>query len=157
MNLFCFASRNVKNIQIGIENQLWAVATLLNQQAMAARATKAHKYLKPGDYGLLYCNPLHSFTTPFIVRSYADPHRVVTSVWPEGWALPFKIQTLGNLSRQITAEEAEKRWPIVKKRMERINRRGGVSAAMNLTGTTVFVPTDISQEDWAQICHDLCI
>lgn len=40
MNLFCFASKNAKNIQIGIENQLWAVATLLNQQSMAARATK---------------------------------------------------------------------------------------------------------------------
>ena len=58
---------------------------------------------------------------------------------------------------QITAEEAEKRWHIVKKRMEKINRRGGVSAAMNMTGTTVFVPVDISQEDWAQICHDLCV
>jgi hypothetical protein len=41
--------------------------------------------------------------------------------------------------------------------MEAINRRGGVSAAMNMTGATVFVPVDISKEDWAHICADLCI
>jgi len=31
-----------------------------------------------------------------------------------------------------------------------------VSAAMNMTGATVFAPVDITQEDWRQICDDLC-
>jgi hypothetical protein len=30
-----------------------------------------------------------------------------------------------------------------------------VSAAMNITGTTVFVPTDVSTDDWALILGDL--
>ncbi|HQJ77305.1 MAG TPA: hypothetical protein PL083_03895 [Smithellaceae bacterium] len=156
MNLFCFACRNIKNIQIGIDHQLWAVSSLSNQQAMAQRATRARNYFHPGDYGLLYCNPLHSFTTPFIVRSHADPHRIVNNVWPEAWALPFKIETLGNMSKLVSAQEAELNWSIVNRRMEAINRRGGVSAAMNMTGATVFAPVDITQEDWRQICDDLC-
>lgn len=115
------ASKNIENIKIGIENQLWAVGTLLNQQSMAGRTTKAMKYLRPGDCGLLYCNPLHAFTTPFIAQSFADPEDVVNDVWQESWVLPFKIKTLGDLSRSVTGDEAKVRWDIVRKRSERNN------------------------------------
>lgn len=155
MDLFCFASKNIENIRIGIEHQLWAVATLLNQQTMAARRTKAQRYLHPGAFGVLYCNPLHAFTTPFIVRSRADLYSVVMDIWPEPWCLPFKIETLGNSERRMSAEEAAKRWPIVMQRLDANNGRGGISAAMNITGTTVFVPVSITGEDWEQICNDL--
>lgn len=155
MNLFCFASRSIENIRIGIEHQLWAVASLLNQQSMAARATKAERYLKPGDFGVLYCNPTHSFTTPFIIRSYADPVKVVLDVWPEPWRLPFQIETLGDLSRQIPSDVAAKHWPVARQRLEATGGRGGISAAMNITGTTVFVPVSISGADWERILEDL--
>jgi hypothetical protein len=155
MKLFCFASKNVENIQIGIENQMWAVGTLLNQQSMAGRVTKAERYLSTGDLGVLYCNPTHSFTTPFIVRSHADPDSVVLDVWPESWRLPFKIETLGNLSRQISGDLAGKHWPVLKRRLDANHGRGGVSAALNITGTTVFVPVEITREDWEAILEDL--
>lgn len=157
MKLFCFASKNVQNIQIGIEKQLWAVATLLNQQSMTGRVAKAEKYLRPGDFGLLYCNPTHSFTTPFIVRSYADPDEVIVDVWPEPWRQPFKIETLGDLSKQIVGSIAAKRWPVLKRRLEANHGQGGVSAAMNITGTTVFVPVEIAGKDWETICEDLAV
>jgi len=155
MDLFCFASRNVENIELGIKHQMWAVGTLLNQSAMDARITKAKKYLRPGAFGVLYCNPLHSFTTPFIVQSYVDPHRVVTDVWPQPWRLPFKIKTLGTLARRLHKDDAAKRWPTLRARLGENNGRGGVSAAFNITGTTVFVPVDITAEDWGFICEDL--
>jgi len=154
MELFSFASRNTRNIELGIEHQTWAVGTLLNQSAMAGRMTKAERYLKPGVLGVLYCNPLHAFTTPFIVRSRADPVRVITDIWPEPWRLPFAIQTLGDLSKRIHKDQAAKRWPTLKERLAE-RRAGGVSAAFNITGTTVFVPVSISAEDWAVICNDL--
>jgi hypothetical protein len=51
--------------------------------------------------------------------------------------------------------DAEKRWPILqKKRKEPYH---GVSAAMNITGTTVFVPVDITDDDWHVILADLAI
>jgi hypothetical protein len=155
MNLFSFASRSVKSIELGIEHQTWAVGTLLNQQSMQARVTKAQKYLHPGAYGVLYCNPWHAFTTPFIVKSHADPNRVVTDIWPEPWRLPFKIKTLGTLSRRFGMEDAAKRWPTLKARLAANNKRGGVSAAFNITGTTVFVPVTITTDDWATKCSDL--
>ena len=44
--------------------------------------------------------------------------------------------------------DAAKRWPTLKKRLEANNGLGGVSAAFNITGTTVFVPVSITPEDW---------
>jgi len=155
MDLFCFASKNAENIRRGIQHQLRAVATLLNQQSMAARRTKARRYFRPGALGLLYCNPTHSFTTPFIVVSQADPDEVVTDIWPEPWCLPFEIETLGDLSKQLRAEEAKERWPVLRQRLAANNGRGGVSAAVNITGTTVFVPVPIIEEDWGIIRGDL--
>jgi hypothetical protein len=152
MDLFCFASRNLRNIMLGVEHKLWAVGTLLNQQSMAARTTKALRNLHEGAYGLLHCNPTHSFTVPFIVRSRVDPNKVVNDVWPEPWRLPFKIEPLGDATRQLSAAEAKDRWPVVR---DRWGAKGGVSAAMNLTGTTVFVPVPIVASDWKAICEDL--
>lgn len=139
MDLFCFASKNLENLQIGVAKERWAVATLSNQQSLAGRITKARRYLRPGAFGLFYCNPTHSFTTPFVVRSCVDADQVVSDVWPESWILPFEIEPLGDPSKQLPAAEATERWPILKKRLRERMGREGVSAAMNLTGTTVFV------------------
>jgi hypothetical protein len=151
MELFCFASRSLENIARGIEHELWAVATV-SDSAMRGRQTKARKYLHPGDAGLLYCNPTHSFTTPFYVNSAADPERVVTDVWQEPWSLPFSITPLGNLTRQLPHEIAKQRWSI---EIERLRIYKSATAALNITGATVFVPTEISEEAWQMILADL--
>ena len=155
MDLFCFASKNEENIRRGVKQKQWAVGTLLNQQSMAARTTKAMRNVQPGAFGLLYCNPTHSFTTPFIITSRVDPSAVVHDVWPEPWCLPFEIEPLGDLSRQLGAESAKERWPFLARRLEKNAFRGGVSAALNITGTTVFVPVSITADDWTKICQDL--
>lgn len=156
MKLFCFASKNEKNIQLGIENRSWAVATLLNQQSMAGRRTKAQRYLRPGDLGLFYCNVTHCFTTPFIISSTADIDRVELDIWPEPWCLPFSIEPMGDLTKQISGELAGQCWSVARRRLQANHGRGGISAAMNITGTTVFVPVEVSQDEWEEICGDLC-
>lgn len=155
MDLFCFASKNTENIRRGIANRRWAVATLLNQQSMAARQTKALRYLREGSRGIIYCNPTKSFTTPFIVTSEADQSQIVSNIWPEPWCLPFDIEPLGDLSKQLPAEKARERWPVLKRRLAKNHGKGGVSAAMNITGTTVFVPVAVTDEDWEIILADL--
>jgi hypothetical protein len=151
MDLFCFASKNVENIWRGVKARKWAVATV-SDSAMKGRITKARKYLQIGSRGILYCNPSHSFTTPFVVESRADPHKVVIDIWPEPWLLPFSIRPLGDPRRQVTKESAMLRWPTLNRRAQDYPN---VSAAMNITGTTVFVPVDISDEDWTIILDDL--
>jgi hypothetical protein len=151
MKLFCFASRNIENIRRGVEAQKWAVATV-SDSAMRGRVSKAKRYFVPGVHGLLYCNPTHSFTVPFIATSEADPDKVITDVWPEPWVLPFSIRPLGDLRRQLHKDLAATRWPIL---IQRMQQYGSVSAAMNITGTTVFVPIDITEKDWQIILVDL--
>lgn len=129
------------------------VATV-SDAAMKGRTTKASKNFRAGDYGLIYCNPTHSFTTPFVVQSPADLRGVVVDVWPEPWVLPFCIIPLGGLERQLHHDEAKKRWPFLQRRL---GPTGGVSAAMNITGTTVFVPVEITSADWQLILDDLAL
>lgn len=148
MELFCFASKNLTNIWAGIGARMWAVAET-SATDMKARITKS-KRLKVGSLGLLYCNETHSFTTPFLVYSEPDPEKVVSDVWSEKWRLPFRIHPLGTPARQVHMDAAKTRWPILKN-----VGAGGVSAAMHITGTTVFVPTEISGDDWALILSDL--
>jgi hypothetical protein len=148
MELFCFASNNLTNIWAGVGSRLWAVAETSDVD-MKRPVTKS-KRLIIGSLGLLYCNKTHAFTTPFLVYAPPDPDRIVTDIWPERWRLPFSIHPLGTPRRQVHMDEAWKRWPVLKK-----SAQNSVSAAMNLTGTTVFVPVDISAEDWAAILQDL--
>jgi hypothetical protein len=145
--LFCFASKNLENIRRGVEARRWAVATV-SRSAMRGRMTKARRYFEPGSRGLLYCNSTHSFTTPFIVESQADPNAVVTDIWPEPWVLPFSMRPLGGTHKQIIGGVAAARWPFLR---DRLPPRGGVSAAMNLTGATVFTPVEITEADWKLI------
>ncbi|HJW39885.1 MAG TPA: hypothetical protein VJ476_01505 [Rhizomicrobium sp.] len=156
MKLFSFASKNLDNIWLGVEHQKWAVATV-SQSAMAGRATKADRYLIPGVHGLLYCSPLHAFTVPFVVTSHADPIKVIKDIWPEGWSFPFSIRPFGDPRKQVKAKDAMAHWPVLIKRQEARGSAGGVSAALNITGATVFSPVEITQDDWAIIIDELAI
>lgn len=148
MELFCFASKNLTNIWAGVGAGLWAVAET-SPPDMKARTTKS-KRLKVGSAGLLYCNEIHSFTTPFLVYSVPDPDKVIEDIWSEKWRLPFRIHPLGTPERRLHMDVAKNQWPLLKN-----VGAGGVSAAMNITGTTVFVPIEISTDDWARILGDL--
>jgi hypothetical protein len=149
MKLFCFASRSLENIWLGVRARRWAVATTSDND-MKVRRTKAERYVDVGDRGLLYCNPTHSFTTPFIIQSKPDPLGVVTDVWPTPWVFPFEIFPLGDPSRQVHMDVAKRTWPILLQSSQR-----SVSAAMNITGTTVFVPNDVDEKQWNQILEAL--
>ncbi|MEX1180702.1 MAG: hypothetical protein WEB63_07830 [Cucumibacter sp.] len=76
----------------------------------------------------------------------------MTDIWPEPWVLPFSIRPLGDLSRQIPADVARQRWPVVSTRWPTM---GGISAAMNITGATAFSPVPITDDDWKIMLGDL--
>jgi hypothetical protein len=149
MDLFCFASKNVENIRRGITAKRWAVATV-SASAMRTRITKADRYFGPGSHGLLYCAETQSFTTPFVATSKADPEAVITDIWPEPWVLPFFLKPLGDLRKQVHKDLAEVSWSV-------LNHcgSGGVTAAMNATGVTVFTPVEIPEQDWQTIRDQL--
>lgn len=146
MNLFCFSSTSLTNIWAGVGAGLWAVSKI---DDMKARITKSGR-LDVGSFGLIYCSETSSFTTPFVVLSKPDTGRIVSNIWPESWALPFRIHPLGNPHRQLHVDQAKSKWRVLSSLGQ-----GGVTAAMNLTGTTVFVPKEVQSEDWTKILEDL--
>lgn len=155
MQLFCFASKNLENIWRGVKNRKWAVASV-SDSAMKGRITNAERNFGPGSRGLLDCNPRHAFMVPFVATSKTDPLAVEYDIWPEPWRLPFSIRPLGDPRREVSKESAKARWPMLIHKQE---ERGpqSISAAMHFTGTTVFVPVEITDEDWRIILDDLAI
>ena len=139
MKVFFFGSKSLTNIWAGIGSGLWAVSESKDTQA---RITKSLA-MRVGSLGVLYCTEVHSFTTPFIVYSKPDPNKVVNDIWPEKWRLPFKIHPLGTPHRLLHMDKAKEILPILKS-----SNVSSVSAALNITGTTVFVPKDLTTKDW---------
>jgi hypothetical protein len=86
------------------------------------------------------------------VVSGADPSKTVANVWDGEWILPFGIVPLGTLARQLHMHEARALWPFLRNLSE---RHTSVATAMNLTGTTTFVPVKIQKEDWFRILDNL--
>ncbi|WP_152555081.1 hypothetical protein [Desulfonatronum thiodismutans] len=148
MKLYAFASKNLTNIWAGVGARMWAVAET-SENDMKTRTTKSRS-MQIGASGILYCNETHSFTTPFLVYSPPNPDQVVTGIWPERWRLPFRILPLGNPERQMHKDTASKKLRILSNMGQ-----GGISAAMHITGTTVFVPKEIPDEDWATLLSNL--
>ena len=125
---------------------MWAVSETSSAD-MQSRITKS-KRMRVGSLGLLYCSENQCFTTPFIVYPEADPKRVVEDVWPERWRLPSASTPLGNPTRLVHIDDAKKRWPV-------LQACNNITEALNITGTTIFVPSTIAQEDWELILKEL--
>ena len=136
VQLFCFSSINRKNITVGIEARLWAVANV----SPAAKG-KARRHFRKGSLGILYCSEGHFFTTPFIATSAADPGRRVDDVWDEPWYLPFGINPLGNLQKQMSKDLAKVIWR--------------ADLMRYVSPVTVFSPIEIDDADWQSIQHSL--
>ncbi len=152
--LFTFSCKNQENINRGVQANQWAVSNSSMASTTAGRRSKASKYLSVGSFGLIYCTPLKSFTMPFVTRTTADPFRIEKDVWPEGWAFPFLIEPLGDLSRRIYKDDAAARWPFLGHKMYHEGHQSALTA-MNGTGVCVFVPIMISEGDWELILSDL--
>jgi hypothetical protein len=141
MELFFFGSKTLTNVWAGVGAGLWAVSDSTPQD-VRSRITKS-KGMRVGSLGIIYCGEIHSFTTPFLVLSEPDPDRVVLDVWPERWHLPFRIYPLGTPDKRLSQEAAKSLIPILKQ-----SSTSSVTAALNITGTTVFVPKVVTAEDW---------
>ena len=106
--------------------------------------------MKIGSAGVFYCKETQSFTTPFLVYSEPGENQIIKHVWAGEWHLPFRIHALGTPVKQMTSEIAKAEWAPLKGA-----GAGGVSAALNITGTTVFVPKEVTSDDWAYLLRQL--
>ena len=145
MQLYIFPSTSIKNIELGIENNCWAVAPL-DEPYETARRTRAAD-MRTGSAGLFYCSERRDqvFTTPFITESEPED-RAVTQPWADTWYLPFKIRPLSDLSRKVSWLHACKTWPFVRDS----ENRGGL-----VTPARAFAPEWIPRSEWDSILTEL--
>ncbi len=148
MDLFIFSSQNVTNIWAGVGARRWAVSER-DESFMRGLVTRAQR-MNIGSAGILYCSDGKYFTTPFLVYSPPQQDVLVTDVWPQEWVLPFRIHPLGSPEKKYPLEKPKKELPVL------INApTENAGHILRLQPTTVFVPTEVSAEDWEILLRNL--
>ena len=148
MQLYVFPSVSLRNIQIGVERQIWAVAPI--DEPYASRRLSRSRAMPIGAAGLFYCSAHPGFfTVPFLVESQPED-RPIDGVWDERWFLPFAIRPLGDPSRQVTLAHAFNTW-------QRLQEVENVTDAINLGPTTAFDNTWFPRGDWDLILEQMHI
>jgi hypothetical protein len=147
MDIYIFPSMSLRNIYIGIQQGMWAVAPI-DEPYASARLTRSHD-MPEGAAGLFYCSNPQVFTTPFRIESRAEDSPI-TGVWDETWFLPFRIRPLGDLSHQITLTHAKATWP-------KLEGVPNVTEVLNLSGAMAFTKTWFPRRNWDIILEQLHI
>jgi len=146
--IYIFSSATHRNIEIGVKARKWAVSDLNTPSMREGRFTKSQK-MEFGSRGLLYSHERKQFTVPFTTVSqpkYSD--EIVRDIWPEPWALPFKIDPLGPSWRGESLKSAKEFWLLFK----------GILRVTDLTplgGRYAFNSSPISEQGWNQIVERL--
>ena len=146
MQLWLFSSKNLLNIVIGFKAEKWAVS-IIDDATSKQRYTKSQRML-PGALGLLYCSEDHTFTMPFQVLSQ-PAFETISNLWPEPWELPFDIKPLGHPHRMVALDVAKNYWECLE------DSTNAACTLKGVNGRTVFLPNEISREDWQKIIADL--
>jgi hypothetical protein len=147
MDVYIFPSTSLRNIQIGLDRKMWAVAPIDEPHA-TARLTRARQMPVPAA-GLFYCSRPQVFAAPFRIESRPDDEPV-DGVWDQRWYLPFSIRPIGDLTRQTTLVHAHATWPV----LEGI---ANATEVLNLSGAMVFAATWFPRVNWDIILEQLHI
>jgi len=147
MNVYIFPSLTMRNIHIGVERKMWAVAPISEPHATARRTRALNMPL--GIAGLFYCSEdgFKCFTVPFIVES--EPlDKAVPDVWPETWYLPFRIRPLGSIQHRVTLAHARATWPI-------LHGAENPTWVLTLSGAMAFASTFFPRAEWDIVLEQL--
>jgi hypothetical protein len=147
MDLYVFSSKTLTNIWAGIGARVWAVSKRQadNVSGIEAKASR----MTVGSPGIFYSVHTHSFTRPFLVRSKPALGVVVKDIWPEEWTLPFEIYALGTPQKQLHKDKLKEILPTIR------NTGREWHHVLLVQGGPVFVPSDISTDDWEILLTEL--
>jgi hypothetical protein len=145
MKLWIFSSVNRKNIEIGFENEMWAVAPHNLERQENAVTTRSFG-MTPNSLGLLYCSG--SFYMPFYTKSAPDTERIVKDIWPEPWRLPFDIEPMADPHRAgFPLKWAYDTWRL----------RRPLHGKTPIWIVAAFQPVEITRQQWRAIRSDFGI
>ena len=145
VDVYCFTSKNQTNIWAGYGAKKWAVAEV-SERDMEIRKSKSLN-IPVGSYGQIYCSVAPQyFTMPFKFASDIE-WRMEAKIWPEPWAMPFKIEPLGSPAYRLLKTDAYKALDCLK----------GVPSITDVFfvgGACTFSASKIPDEDWQYILDD---
>jgi hypothetical protein len=144
MQVYCFSCKNQTNLWAGFGAKTWAVSDCDPKQ-METRKTKSLDF-EVGAMGLLYCSNPQFFTILFKVASEVE-WRMEDKIWPEPWAMPFRIEPLGSPRYRLTIADAYKLLDCLKGK--------SLTDIFFLGGTCNFTASHIPDDDWNIILEDL--
>ena len=150
MRIYAFASNTLTNIWAGVGAGRWAVSPSDNMSYTKGRTTRSQK-MPIGAGGILYCNEIKSFTTPFIVYSVPNPNEIVDEIWPEPWVLPFLIKPLGDPRCSMPLATAKKLLPSLQEQGANVNN------TIYVHGKMAFTQSKLTEWDWAVLISELAI
>lgn len=144
INVYCFTSKNQTNIWAGYGAKMWAVSDV-SERDMEIRRSKSLN-IPIGAFGLIYCSDGQFFTMPFKIASEIE-WKMEEKVWPEPWAMPFKIEPLGSPGYRLSKQDAYRALDCLK---------GATSFTdvFFVGGTCAFTPSKIPDDDWQYILDD---
>jgi hypothetical protein len=104
-----------------------------------------------GSIGLLYLNkPYEALTTPFIVLSQPDPLKRIKDIWPEEWALPFRIRPLGSPQKLLY------KCDFLSMLLSLRGHQGDWNRRLHINGMMVFEPVKwFTPSDWSAVVTQL--
>ena len=146
IDIYAFSSANLTNIWAGVGAHLWAVSL---EQARNASIRGKARNLPVGGVGIFYCVEDKALTTPFLIRSKPDLDTEITHVWPERWALSFRIVPLGSPEKRVPVSELRSKLPSLARTTSAWN------SLFHISPLTVFAASKVSEDDWAVLIQEL--
>lgn len=144
VEIYVFASNSLSNVKKGVDAGKWAIPTPRDNMPLEEKASR----MLPGSKGILYAIG-HGLVAPFVVISAPDAMARETNVWPGEWAYPFAIKPLGsNLFNPISKSEI----PVF---LKDSIPHGKWSDTLHIQGRLVFIPSFITEQDWARLLKRL--
>lgn len=141
VEVFCFTSKDNKNIWAGVGSQTWAVSSSEDNYDMFK--SKAQNQMNIGSFGLFYNVKEKVFTTPFVVKSKAE-ERVESEIWFDDYLLPFNIVTIGNPKKNINISQ-------IKNILNENNINSNWNSIFFIGGKFSFVPSKLPKGVWEDI------
>jgi hypothetical protein len=141
VKLFIFPSSTLRNIYLGIQAGMWAVAQT-DPKRRRELTTKSRR-MAEGSRGVFWSTEGHFFSAPFIVSSSPDPQREESNVWPGTWILPFRIHALGTLRKRLSKADSWLALEFLKSQP-----RTNITHVARLNALVSFVPNEVPEHDW---------
>ncbi len=150
LDLYVFSSKSRQNIEIAVQNRVWAIPKPGQPRMQRQFTTKALK-MPVGAHGVFYLSDKQWFTAPFIVASQPDPYAKISDLWEGDFFLPFRIHPLSEAWPWATKSSIMQLLPSL------CVSTIAWDEQIYVKPNQVFLPSKVSIRDWEALVEELAV